>query len=154
MKIGNDKVVSVAFLLKDGKGNIVEYRDEPISYLHGGQHEIFPQIVRGLEGKSEGDEVEITLTAREAFGEHDSSLTFTDDIQNAPPEMRYIGAKMDAENAAGEVLNFVVTSVDDEKITIDANHPLAGQNITFFLTIKAVRDATAQEKVTRVAIAT
>ncbi len=143
--------MSIAYLIKDDKENIVEYRDVPLSYFHGGKHELFDQIETALEGKKEDDEVTVNLPWQQAFGPHDPSLTFTDDIENAPPEMRQLGAEMDAESGSGEVLHFVVTQIENGKITIDANHVLAGKDISFLIIVKEVREATAQEKLTLVA---
>ncbi|NKB76627.1 MAG: peptidylprolyl isomerase [Gammaproteobacteria bacterium] len=151
MKISKGTVVSIAYLIKDDKENIVEYRDVPLSYFHGGKHELFDQIETALEGKKEDDEVTVNLPWQQAFGPHDPSLTFTDDIENAPPEMRQLGAEMDAESGSGEVLHFVVTQIENGKITIDANHVLAGKDISFLIIVKEVREATAQEKLTLVA---
>ena len=59
-----------------------------------------------------------------------------------PPELRRLGARLEAQNASGELLNFVVTHIENGKLTVDANHPLAGQTVKFRVT---VRDATADE---------
>ena len=143
--------MSISFLIKDDQDNIVEYRDVPISYYHGGKHELFDQIEVALEGKKKGDEVTVNLPWQEAFGPHDPGLTFTDDIENAPPEMRCLGAKMDAESSSGDILHFVVTKIENGKITIDANHVLAGKDVSFLITINDIRSPTEQEKMTLVA---
>jgi len=62
-----------------------------------------------------------------------------------PPELRYMGAKLEAQNADGETLNFVVTRIENGMLTVDANHPLAGQTVKFRVTIRDVRDATPDE---------
>ncbi len=87
----------------------------------------------------------VKLAAAEAFGPHDPGLKFTDDIKNSPPEIRFIGGEMDAEDGSRNILHFRVTKIEDGKITIDANHILAGQDLTFVVTITEVRDPTAEE---------
>lgn len=62
-----------------------------------------------------------------------------------PPELRRLGARLEAQNASGELLNFVVTHIENGKLTVDANHPLAGQTVKFRVTVRDVRDATADE---------
>ena len=139
MEISHGKSVSISYLIKNGSGSIVECSDVPITFVHGGQHELFPQIEEALTGKSVGDQVEVKLEPEEAFGVHDPGLVFTDLIENAPPEVRRLGAELDAESASGKVLHFRVTEIKDGKITIDANHLLAGQTILFNVTVEEVK---------------
>jgi FKBP-type peptidyl-prolyl cis-trans isomerase SlyD len=144
-KVKKDKVVSVTYTIVDQQGETFEHTDIPVSYVHGGKSDLFEQIEQALEGKQLGDRVEVKLTAAQAFGPHNPGLTFTDDINNVPPELRRIGAQLEAQNASGEILNFVVTHIEDGKLTVDANHPLAGQEITFHVEVKDIRDATGEE---------
>ena len=139
------KMVSVSYLIRGEDGEVMEYSDLPVSYLQGGRHELFPQIEQALEGCAVGDTVTVELPAGEAFGPHDPGLTFTDDIGNAPEELRFVGAELEAQNDKGEVLRFRVTKIGDGKITVDANHPMAGQAITFVVTVSEVRDPTPDE---------
>ena len=139
MKITKGKLVSVSYLIRDVSGAIIESNDVPITYPHGGDHELFPQIEAALEGKSTGDQVNVFVRAVDAFGPHDPNLTFTDDLENAPEEMRMIGAEMAAENGDGKVLDFRVTEIANGKITIDANHVFAGKDLTFEVTVTDVQ---------------
>jgi len=143
--VKKDKVVTLTYTLKDEKGDIFEYRDLPVSYLHGHHSDIFPQIEAGLFGKKPGDTVTIKLSPDDAFGQHDPSLTFTDKIENVPPQFRKIGAEVEATNDKGETKSFYVTKFDDKELTVDGNHPLAGQHVEFIVTVRNVRDATPQE---------
>jgi FKBP-type peptidyl-prolyl cis-trans isomerase SlyD len=59
-----------------------------------------------------------------------------------PPELRRLGASLEAQNASGEMLTFVVKRIENGKLTVDANHPLAGQTVKFRVTVRDVRDAT------------
>lgn len=136
--ISNGKEVTLSYMIRSASGEILEYNDMPVTYQHGGNSDLFPEIELALEGKREGDEVTVEIPWAQAFGPHDPGLTFTDELENSPPEMRYIGAEMAAENASGEVLEFRVTQISDDKITIDANHPLAGKDLVFVVTVKAV----------------
>lgn len=140
------KVVSITYRIKDQDGEIVEINDLPVEYVHGGASDLFPKIEQALEGRGVGDSVTITLTPEEAFGGRDPKLAFTDELENAPPELRRVGMQFDAQNAKGETINLVVTHVGDGKITVDANHPLAGKTITFEVTVQDIRDATDEER--------
>jgi len=105
----------------------------------------FPKIERALDGLSVDERAEVHLLASEAFGERDPDLTFTDQIENAPEELRFVGAELDAESDSGEVLHFRVTHINGDEITIDANHPLAGEDVTFVVRVTEVRDPTLEE---------
>lgn len=143
--VTKNKVVSLIYVVRNEKGEIFEYRDLPVSYVHGSGADLFPKIEQALEGRAVGDRVAVQLTPADAFGEHDPKLTFTDDIENAPPELRRVGAEFEAQNAKGESIMLTVTRIEGDKITVDANHPLAGQNISFEVTVQDIRDATPEE---------
>jgi len=149
--ITKDKVVSLTYAIQDEQGETFEYTDVPVNYVHGGKSDLFEKIEHELEGKTIGARVEVTLPPEEAFGPHDPGLTFTDDIDNVSPELRKVGAQLEAQNASGDILQFVVTHIEDGKLTVDGNHPLAGQTVKFLVEVKDVRDATEQEVTTGVA---
>jgi FKBP-type peptidyl-prolyl cis-trans isomerase SlyD len=143
--VTKNKVVSLIYAVRNQKGELFEYRDLPVSYVHGSGVDLFPKIEEALEGRTIGDRVVVQLSPADAFGEHDPKLTFTDDIDNAPPELRHVGAEFEAQSATGESIVLVVTRIEADKITVDANHPLAGQTITFEVTVREIRDATPEE---------
>lgn len=143
--IRKDKVVSVTYTLHDERGQIFEQSDIAMPYLHGHASGLFDKIEQLLEGRRAGDSIEAALSPEEGFGPHDPALTFTDDLENVPPELRLMGAQLEAQNADGETLKFVVTRIENGKLTVDANHPLAGQTVKFRVTVRDVRDATADE---------
>ena len=143
--IRKGKVVSVTYTLHDEHDQIFEQSDIPVPYLHGHASGLFDKIEQQLEGKHSGDSIEATLRPEEGFGAHDPALTFTDDLENVPPELRYLGASLEAQNAKGETLTFVVKHIENGRLTVDANHPLAGQTVKFRVTVLDVRDATSDE---------
>lgn len=147
-KVAKDKVISVAYVIYNQQGEIFEYTDVPVNYVHGGKSDLFENIEKALDGKLVGEKVEVTLASDEAFGTHDPRLTFTDDIANVPEELRKVGAQLEAKNAKGDILQFIVKKIGKETLTIDGNHPLAGQTVKFEVEVKAVRDATDEEKTT------
>ncbi len=144
--VTKDKVVSLTYTLRDARGEIFEHTDVPVSYLHGSGEALFEKIEEALEGRAVGDTVEVELSPAEGFGDHDPALTFTDDVENVPAEFRHIGAEVEAENDAGEAVHFVVTAIENGRLTVDANHPLAGQTVRFIVTVQDVRDATPEER--------
>jgi FKBP-type peptidyl-prolyl cis-trans isomerase SlyD len=143
--IKTDAVVSFTYVIRDNTGEICEYRDLPVAYIHGGQSPLFPQIERALEGRTVGHRAVVTLSAQEAFGEHDPSLTFIDVLDNVPQELRYVGAEFEAENEQGDRRQFRVTKTEDGRLTVDANHPLAGKALTYEVTVVGIRKASDEE---------
>jgi FKBP-type peptidyl-prolyl cis-trans isomerase SlyD len=146
LTVAPGRVVSFTYLIRDaGTGEIREYRDLPYSYVHGPRSGMFPKIAEALESHRSGDKVSVTLTAGEGFGDHDPNLTFTDDLENVPPELRFVGAELEAESASGERRQFRVTLIADGKLTVDGNHPLAGRSLSYEITVTGVREATPEE---------
>lgn len=143
--VEKNKVVMVTYQLRNQQGEVVDIRDLPVAYVHGSGADLLPKVEEALEGRRIGERVSVTLAPDDSFGSRDPGLTFTDDVENVPPELRRLGAQLEAQNARGEILTFIVTHIEDGKLTVDANHPLAGQTITFEVKVEAVRDATADE---------
>lgn len=144
-RVGPLKVVSFFYEIRDQRRAVVEKPDLPVSYLHAGRGDIFPQVEKALEGHAVGDTVEVTLSPEDAFGPHLDELTFSDDLANVPPEYRRIGAEVEMRNDLGEVKTFVVSKIEDGRLTLDGNHALAGKVLTFVVTLVSIRDASPQE---------
>lgn len=143
--VGNDMVVSFTYSIVDDSGEVLEQSDLPISYVHGGKHDLFEKVEQALDGSMVGDTVEVELTPEEGFGPHDPSLTYTDSIENVPDEFRRIGAEVEMMNDQGESRKFTVTRIEDGKLTVDGNHPMAGKSIVFHIKVTDIRDATIDE---------
>lgn len=143
--VTHNKVVSLIYAVRNHQGDLFEYRDLPVSYVHGSGADLFPKIEQALDGHAIGDRVVVQLAPADAFGERDPKLIFTDEIENSPSELRHVGAEFEAQNAKGESIMLTVTRIEGNNITVDANHPLAGQTITFEVTVQDIRDATPEE---------
>ena len=144
-KITQNKFVSLVYTITDEDDNILERIDMPIQYIQGVKSQVIEKIETALDGHQVGDLVHVTLSPEEGFGAHDPELTFSDDINNVPPQFHTIGAEVEFKNEQGESKIFYVTKIEDGKLTVDGNHPLAGKTITYNITVKEVRDATADE---------
>ncbi len=139
------KFVSLTYTIVDETGNLMEQNDIPQSYIHGGETELIGGMDKAVAGKSVGDEVEMTISPDDGFGPHDPDLTFTDDLANVPPEFRHIGAEVQMGNDQGEAKTFYVTKIEDGKLTVDGNHPMAGKNLIVKVKILTIRDATPED---------
>ena len=144
--IEDEKLVELTYRVSDAKtGSVLSKVDFPISYVHGHNDVLAPQVLEQLEGKSAGETINVPIDCNEIFGPRDENLVFTDRIENVPEEYREIGTTISMENDKGEVKNFIVTRMDDKTLTVDGNNPLRGREVIFTLEILSVRDATDEE---------
>jgi FKBP-type peptidyl-prolyl cis-trans isomerase SlyD len=145
-KITRNKAVQFTYSIKDDQGNVVEQVDLPVHYVHGASSMgLIERVERAMEGRTVGDSIEVELPPAEGFGEYDPDLTFTDDLENVPPQFRKIGAEVEMANSEGDSKTFIVSNIEGDKLTVDGNHPLAGKVATFHVKVLEVRDATADE---------
>jgi len=146
MNIEKDKVVTIDYSLRDAAGKLIDSSDggEPLVYLHGNSN-IIPGLEKELEGKQSGDKVNCVIPAGNAYGERDESLVFKVNKKEFGPDAE-VSPGMQFE-ARGEGSSQIVTVVDvsGEEITIDANHPLAGETLHFDVKVVDVREASEEE---------
>lgn len=146
MNVTKNRVISLEYTLTDDKNNIIDSTSgsEAFDYLHGFGN-IIPGLEEALEGKCQGDRFSVTIPAAQAYGERDERMVVDvplDHFQGASPVKK--GMQFHAETSSGFQL-VTVTQVQDQTVTIDGNHPLAGLDLTFDVTINAIREANAEE---------
>ena len=145
--IRSGKLVSLTYSIRDEAGNILEQSDLPVSYIQGGNNELIGGMDRVVEGKRPGDEAELELSPDDSgFGPHDPDLMFTDDIDNVPPQFRHLGAEVMMQNESGDSRAFYVTNIENGRLTVDGNHPLAGKRLFVHIRIREVREPTLHER--------
>ena len=142
-RVTQGKFVELTYTIVDERDEVVEAASLPIHYIHGHNSGIFPQIEKALDGKSVGDTVSVEI--KDGFGPHDPALTFTDALDNVPPEFRKVGAEVEMQNESGEVKTFYVTKIEGGFLTVDGNHPFAGKTVTFHVKVESLRDASQAE---------
>lgn len=147
MTISRNKVVSFHYTLTDAAGEQMETsrNREPMDYLHGAGN-IIRGLEKALEGKSAGDSFQVTVDPVDAYGER------------KPANMQRVSAKHFNKPQAlkpGQVvalqtqkgpLQVTIVKVGRFNIDVDANHPMAGQTLTFDVEVTGVRDSTAEER--------
>jgi FKBP-type peptidyl-prolyl cis-trans isomerase SlyD len=147
MTIAQHKVVTIHYKVSDSESDEVidsSENAEPMTYLHGAQN-IIPGLEQALEGKAVGDELEVVVEAADAYGERSD-----DRIQQVPMEafqgMEKVepGMAVTAQTDQGQI-NLVITEVNGDMVTVDANHPLAGKSLKFEVSVEDVRDASEEE---------
>jgi FKBP-type peptidyl-prolyl cis-trans isomerase SlyD len=145
LHIAKNTVVSLDVELSDIWGNAIQRSEEPVQYLHGGYGNIFPAAEAALEGKGVKDRVEVRLEPEEAFGDYDENLLRVEPRGRFPGTleigMRFEGATVGDD----EDLIFTVTDLAEDKVVLDANHPLAGMALKFSCVVVGVRPATEVE---------
>jgi FKBP-type peptidyl-prolyl cis-trans isomerase SlyD len=146
--ITRGKVVFMTYSVLDEAGRVMGQQDMPTGYVHGAGSGLFGDIERALDGHSAGDRVEVALNSETSFGPHDPELVIVEAMENVPPPYRRLGAEAEFQNEKGEVLTFRVVQIKDGQVTLDGNHPLAGQNATCVVDVLSVREATADEMAT------
>ena len=145
MRISKNTVVSLDVTLADIWGNTIENSDEPLQYLHGGYGNIFPAAEAALEGKSAKDRVEVRLEPEDAFGDYDENLLRVEE-RSRFPETLEVGMRFEGgSESADEGRFFTVTDIAEDKVVLDANHPLAGMALKISCTVVGVRPANAAE---------
>lgn len=146
MQIANDVVVSIEYTLTDDQGNVIDSSvgGEPLAYLHGAGN-IIPGLEEALEGKAVGDSFKVTVQPSEGYGEKDEGL-----LQVVPRSMfRGVdqiepGMQFHAQTDYGMQV-ITVAKVEGDNVTVDGNHPLAGQTLNFDVKVIEVRAASAEE---------
>ena len=147
MKVGKDKVVLMHYTLKNDAGDVIDSSDggDPLPFLQG-HGNIIPGLESALEGSNVGDKLDVSIKPEKAYGER-----MKDAIQEIPKsalkgidEVK-VGMQLQSQDQDGNAFLVTVTKIEDDKITVDANHPLAGQTLHFSVSIESVRKAEAEE---------
>lgn len=146
MRVASNTVVSFHYVLRNDEGEVIDRSGAvPFSYLHG-HGSIVAGLEQALEGRESGERVNVRVPPEEGYG-----LRAEDLVQTVPrsafagvqgaiePGMRFR-----AESDAGMRI-VTVTEVGEDAVTVDGNHPLAGQTLHFDVELTEVRDATAEE---------
>ncbi|MDG1688942.1 MAG: peptidylprolyl isomerase [Gammaproteobacteria bacterium] len=146
MKVAQNAVVVIDYTLKDNAGEVIDSSEGagPLAYLHGAGN-IVEGLEEALEGQEAGAEVHASIEPAKAYGERHEDMK-----QDVPKELFggveniEQGMQFQSETEQGPVLVTVV-QVTDEMVTVDGNHPLAGVHLNFDVTVREVREATAEE---------
>ena len=142
MPIAHNDVVTIHYTLTDDDAKVIDSSagNEPLAYLHG-HGNIVPGLERELAGKNVGDRLKARIAPGDGYGEYDRTL-----VQKVPRRTLKgiaalrVGMRLQAGHNA-----VTVTHIAGDMVTLDGNHPLAGQNLNFEVEVAGVRAATAEE---------
>lgn len=143
--IRDGRVVTFDYRLTTGDGELVDTSSStgPMRYLHGQGH-LLPALEAGLAGLEPGSSVVIDIPCADAFGERDPSRVLEVARRQLPPEVS-VGDHVTAEDGHGNRSSLKVIHLDDAIGRLDANHALAGLDLRFDITVRAVESATPEE---------
>jgi FKBP-type peptidyl-prolyl cis-trans isomerase SlyD len=146
MEIANQRVVLIHYTLTNAAGEVLDSSsgNEPLAYLAGGGN-IIPGLENALTGKKAGDKLTVKVPPKEGYGEREKSL-----IQDVPRRAFQgikdikVGMSFQADGGNGP-MRVVVTRVAGDMVTVDGNHPLAGEQLNFDVEVVEVREASEEE---------
>jgi FKBP-type peptidyl-prolyl cis-trans isomerase SlyD len=146
MQIAERTVASFNYTLTNDAGEVIDTSEgrAPLAYLHGAGN-IVPGLEKEMTGRSPGDRFDVVVTPEEGYGTPNPML-----IQTVPREAFQgvdtieVGMAFQAQTPQGP-LSVVVSKVDADNVTVDGNHPLAGQTLHFAIEVTDVRDASVEE---------
>lgn len=142
--IKKDQVVSMTYTLTDGKGTVLDQSgDEPLEYLHG-HGNIIPGLEKALDGMQVGDKKKVDVPAAQGYGAYDPELRFEVERSAFGKQAPEPGMTVQLQGGGRQMIARVL-QVGDEKVLLDANHPMAGQDLSFDVEITGTRAATAEE---------
>jgi FKBP-type peptidyl-prolyl cis-trans isomerase SlyD len=145
MIIEHQKVVGIHYTLKDNSGEVLDKSQvgNPLYFIHG-----MGSIILGLEeallGKKVGDSFQVSIPPDKGYGEKKQDLIQLVDKSSFGDQDVQVGMQFTAR-AGDNAYNVVITEIANGKVTVDANHPLAGQILHFDVSIEDVRSATQDE---------
>ncbi len=147
MIIGEKSVVSIHYSLKDDQGAELDSSSgmAPLTYLHG-MNQLIPGLEKELTGKKTGDSLHVVVEPEDAYGNFAPELIQKfpleafQEISNVEP-----GMQIQVTGRDGQIHVMTVQEMDEQGVTLNGNHPLAGQRLHFDVTIDSVREATEEE---------
>ena len=146
MKIEKNKVVSMHYTLKDDKGTVMDTSNgkSPLPFIQG-NGQLIPGLESQIEGKEKGEKMNVTVAPADAYGEFRDDMIFKVSKEGFRGEEELqIGMQVEVELEQGKSIA-VVSKIEGNDVTLDLNHPLAGQTLHFDVEIMDVRDATEEE---------
>ena len=145
--IGDKLVVTIHYKLTDDSGNVIDSSEgkDPLTYLHCAKN-IIPGLENALVGKIQGAKLQVKVDPAEGYGSSKPELvTQVEKSLFEGVDQLEVGMTFQAQAPDGSNQQIVVKKVEGEKVTIDANHPLADVNLNFDVEVVGVREASEEE---------
>lgn len=146
MQIQKNKVVGIDYKLTNKEGQLIDSSEShgPLYYIQGTGN-LIPGLEAALEGKVIGDSFKVAIPAKDAYGEINEALCqVVPRAQFESSEGVELGMQFEVETEEGELV-VTVTKIEGDSVTVDGNHPLAGVELHFDVTVKEIREPSAEE---------
>ncbi len=146
MQISDQCVALFHYTLRNDAEDIIDSSEgkEPLAYLHGSGN-IVPGLEDALLGKSAGDQFKVSVAAEQGYGpKHDGLVEEVPRSAFQGVDTIEVGMRFQADSDQGPMM-VTVAAVTDDTVTVDGNHPLAGQTLHFDIDVVEVRAASAEE---------
>jgi len=144
-RIEKNVVVGIDYRLTLDDGTMVDSTEErgPLEYLHG-HGNLIPGLEKALEGLEVGADLSVTFPPDEGYGgrEVDKIVEVTKEQLGFEPDL---GTVVAAQLPDGREQHLLIAKIEGDKVTLDGNHPLAGQNLHFEVSVASMREASAEE---------
>jgi len=146
MKIENNKVVNIKYVLTDNDNNIIDKsEDGNFSFLIGAGN-IIPGLENALQDKKSGDVFDVKIAAKDAYGEYNDTYIHKVPRTQFPPDIDVeSGMQFQGQTPDGQKTVVKIKEVKGDDIFVDNNHPLAGVELNFGVEVTGVRDASKTE---------
>ena len=146
MKIGNNTVVSFQYLLRNDQQEAVDSSlpDDPLVYLHGND-DLIAGLERALQGKAPGDEFSVVIEPTEGYGDPDPELIQQVNAEEFSDVTIEPGMQLEGEDDDGNVVTISIDKIEGDQVTVNMNHPLAGETLHFDIKVESVREASNEE---------
>ena len=137
-KAGDTVQVHYTGKLDDGTVFDSSMGGEPIEFVLG-EHHVIPGFEDGVTGMEVGETKTILIPSDQAYGPHMDEMVLTIPRDQVPPHITLgLGEMLELRQPSGEALTVRITELSDASVTLDGNHPLAGENLTFDLQLAAI----------------
>ena len=146
LKIEENKVVTFEYTLKNDSGEVIDSsaNHAPLVYIHGAGN-IIPGLEAELEGKKIGDKFHASIAPEDAYGARmDELVQKLDRDKLAHLDNIEVGMQLQAYDEEGMQI-LTIVEVTDKDVTLDGNHPLAGETLHFDVEVTDIREATEEE---------
>ena len=145
--IDEHRIVLMHYQLDNGFGEMVDTSlgGLPMTYMHNAGA-LLPSLEREMTGRQKGDEFEVAVYPEDGYGYRDEAL-----ISKLPPQAfadvgkLHVGMRVRDKRSDEKSGLFTVLVIAEDEITVDANHPLAGQVLHFRIAVVDVREPSEQE---------
>lgn len=140
VKEGDTVKVHYTGTLTDGTVFDTSAEREPLEFTLG-QGQLIPGFEKAVVGMSVGDSTEVEIPSDDAYGESREDLVISVPKDQLPDDVEpQVGMQLQVNQQDGQPIPVRITEVGDENLTLDANHPLAGQDLKFEIELVEVAD--------------